>query len=106
MGTVADNLAAGRAVPGLALAVAGWMRYVGGIDEGGNPIEVKDPLAARLRSASDGAEGAEGKVAALLAVQEVFDPALAANAAFRDAVLSAYVSLTEVGAKATVGKFT
>ncbi len=33
LGTIADNLAAGRPSPGLSLAVAGWMRYVGGIDE-------------------------------------------------------------------------
>ena len=28
----------------LALGVAGWMRYVGGVDEQGNPIEISDPL--------------------------------------------------------------
>ncbi|GAB7267745.1 hypothetical protein DZJ_43030 [Dickeya ananatis] len=27
----------------LALGVAGWMRYVGGVDEQGQPIEISDP---------------------------------------------------------------
>ena len=35
LGTVRDNLAAGRSIDLLALAVAGWMRYVGGVDERG-----------------------------------------------------------------------
>jgi fructuronate reductase len=42
------------------------MRYVGGTDEAGRPIEVKDPLAARLRALSDGAPTPAAKVAALL----------------------------------------
>ena len=33
LGTIADNRAAGRPCPGLTLAVAAWMRYVGGVDE-------------------------------------------------------------------------
>ena len=33
LGTVRDNLAAGRRIDLLTLAVAGWMRYVSGRDE-------------------------------------------------------------------------
>ena len=32
-------------VQGLVLAVAEWMRYIGGIDERGAPIDVRRPLA-------------------------------------------------------------
>jgi fructuronate reductase len=66
LGTISDNLSAGRESPGLVLAVAGWMRYVGGIDEKGEPIEVKDPLAVAraLRCGSDG--GPESRCAAWL----------------------------------------
>ena len=35
LGTIADDRAAGRPCPGLTLAVAAWMRYVGGVDERG-----------------------------------------------------------------------
>src|SRR5262245_64832620 len=33
LGTVRDRLAAGQPIAGLALAIAAWMRYAGGIDE-------------------------------------------------------------------------
>ena len=100
LGTIADNLAAGRASPGLMLAVAGWMRYVGGIDERGQPIEVKDPLARQLRDLSDAAETPEQKVAALLSVREVFSPQLAADLA--GPVGRAYARLCEAGARKAV----
>jgi len=102
LGTIRDNLASGRVPAGLCLAVAGWMRYVGGVDEAGRPIDVRDPLADRLRAASDGADTPEGKVAALLAVDAVFDAALAGDAQFRDAVTVAYRRLVADGARRAV----
>jgi fructuronate reductase len=102
LGTLADNRAAGRPSPGLTLAVAAWMRYVGGTDERGQPIDVRDPLAARLRALSDAAPGADAKVAALLAVSEIFPPALAGDPAFRDDLAAAYRTLAASGARAAV----
>jgi fructuronate reductase len=49
LGTIRSRLAAGAPIPRLALAVAGWMRYVTGSDEHGRPIDVRDPLASRLQ---------------------------------------------------------
>ena len=100
LGTLADNLEAGRQSPGLVLAVAGWMRYVGGVDETGAAIDVRDPLADRLKAAWDGAEGADAKAAALLAVREVFPERLAG--ALQAPVSEALESLLEGGAKAAV----
>jgi len=100
LGTIADNLAAGRECPGLMLAVAGWMRYVAGIDEKGQPIDVKDPLSKQLRALSDAAETREQKVAALLAVREVFSSRLAADLAAP--VSQAYEFLSEFGARKAV----
>ena len=48
LGTIRDNLAAGRSIDRLALSVAGWMRYVYGRDEKGATIDVADPLSARF----------------------------------------------------------
>ena len=93
---------AGATSPGLILAVAAWMRYVGGVDEAGEPIDVRDPLAARLRALSDGASGAAGKVEALLAVREVFPAALAGQDALREALVAAYRRLERDGARAAV----
>ncbi|GGB19307.1 mannitol dehydrogenase family protein [Allosediminivita pacifica] len=102
LGTVRDNLAEGREVPGLALAVAAWMRYVGGTDESGAPIDVRDPLADRLKALCDAKETPEGRVAALLGVRDVFDAELADNEAFATAVTAAYRGLEDFGARAMV----
>lgn len=77
LGSLEANVAAGRASPALCLAVAAWMRYVGGVDERGQAIDVRDPMAARLRDVSDSADTPEGKVAALLGVRDVFPAELA-----------------------------
>ncbi|SMC45971.1 mannitol dehydrogenase family protein [Rhizobium sp. RU36D] len=102
LGTIRDNLAAGRRPEGLILAVAAWMRYVGGVDEKGQAIDVRDPLAARLKALSDGADTPEAKVAAFLSVSEVFDAGLAAHETFRIGLVDAYRGLTTRGAKAMV----
>jgi fructuronate reductase/mannitol 2-dehydrogenase len=53
--------AAGRPHGLLTMAVAGWLRYLKGVDECGRIIEIDDPLAARLRP---------------LAAAAIFDPRL------------------------------
>lgn len=105
LGTVTDNLAAGRTIAGLALAVAGWMRYVGGVDEKGARIDVKDPLSAELRAAYDSCDDPSDKVAALLAITDVFSPELAEHPIFRGAVTDAFVKICRNGVHATVQGF-
>jgi fructuronate reductase len=98
LGTLDANLAAGRPSPGLMLVVAAWMTYVGGVDEQGQPIDVRDPLAARLRALSEGP--AAVRVAALLSVREVFPQALAATIA--PSVTEAFRNLQDNGARRAV----
>ncbi len=98
LGTVAEGLEAGCDVPGLALVVAGWMRYVGGVDERGEPIDVRDPMAARLRGLAEGAD----PVAGLLGVREVFPEALAAQLA--GPVAAAYGRIAALGARGAVAE--
>jgi fructuronate reductase len=100
LGTLADNLAAQRPSPGLTLAVAAWMVYVGGTDLKCQPIDVRDPLAARLRAASDAHETPDGKVAALLALSDIFPPGLAA--ALHPSLTLAMKSLLQKGARGAV----
>lgn len=88
--------------PGLMLAVAAWMRYVGGRDETDQPIDVKDPMADRLRALSEAEMTREGKVAALLAVREIF-PAAQANALLAP-VTSAYQRLVHLGARQAISE--
>jgi fructuronate reductase len=49
LGTLRANMDAPRISPGLCLAVVAWMRYVCGTNEQGQPIDVRDPQAERLR---------------------------------------------------------
>lgn len=103
LGTIAGAFDDGRAVPGLALAVAGWMRYVGGTDERGQPIDVRDPMAARLRTLSDGAADAEGRVTALLGLREIFPETLAARLV--RPVTAAFCRIEAAGARGAVAEF-
>ena len=105
LGTVRDNLDAGRLPSGLCLAVAGWMRHVGGRDERGDAIEVRDPLADRLRALCDASRGSAETVDALLGVDEVFAPELARDARFRDALVRAHERLVADGARACAARY-
>ena len=77
LGTLRANLDGGRDSPALCFAVAAWMRYVSGTDEQGQPIDVRDPLADRLRAAAQGCEDPAQTVAALLAFDDIFPQDLA-----------------------------
>lgn len=103
LGTIRDRLEKGQGIQRLALGVAAWMRYVTGIDEQGNAVDVKDPHAARLRAIADAAARDPEKLATgLLAVTEIFGTDLAGNAAFRAAVTNHLKSLLESGSAATI----
>ena len=101
LGTVRDNLTNGRNCPGLCLAIAAWMIYVGGTDLEGKPIDVRDPLSDRLKSLVGESDGDAGKVAALLGVNEVFEPGLAA--AILAPVTAAYAALKADGVGKSIG---
>jgi fructuronate reductase len=105
LGTIADNRRATRHCPGLTLAVAAWMHYVGGVDERGQSIDVRDPLAPRLRALSDAAAGSAEKVDALLGVAQVFPGTLTSDRGFRDELIEAYAMLATEGASAAVSRF-
>jgi len=100
LGTIAENLAAERASPGLVLAVAAWMHYVGAVDETGQVIDVQDPLAELLKSLSDSGKDAVAKVDALLSLREIFPESLAINPLFQNALYQAFSSLSKHGAQA------
>ncbi len=100
--TARDRLAAGAPIPLLALGIAGWMRYVTGRDEQGNTIDVRDPLAARLKALADEAGPDAARLApALLSVREVFAD-LGADPRFAGPVRDALARLLARGAAATV----
>lgn len=89
----------------LTLGVAGWMRYVGGVDEQGNKIEVSDPLLPVIQAAVQSSEEGESRVKVLLAIEAIFGQDLPQNAQFVEQVTNAYLSLLSKGAKATVAQY-
>lgn len=98
------HLANGSNFDCLALGVAGWMRYVGGKDEQGQPIDISDPLREEIaQRVANSAEG-EPRVMALLQMTSVFGLDLPDNQRFVNAVTSAYLALLARGAKATVAR--
>lgn len=77
LGTLRENIVAGRASDGLMLAVAAWMRYASGVDEAGQAIDVRDPLATRLQTLSAGCDSPAEIVSAMLSVTDIFPANLA-----------------------------
>lgn len=88
----------------IALAIAGWMRYVSGIDEQGNAIDVRDPMADELKDICEQTEQGAQRVFALLSVEQIFAPELAKNNVFTDTLIASYQSLISLGAKQAVAK--
>jgi fructuronate reductase len=101
LATIRERLADGLPIPALALAVAAWARYASGTDEAGQPIDVRDPMAAlfqdRLRQAG---QAPAAQVAALLAIEPIFGTDLPAHPGFVAAVTGAYATLLTAGARA------
>jgi fructuronate reductase len=97
------RLAMALPVDRIAFGVAAWMRYVTGVDEHGQPIDVRDPLAARLTTIAAEAGSAPQRLApALLAVREVFGDDLPENTTFTAAVTAALGTIHDLGARAAV----
>jgi fructuronate reductase len=106
LGTVRDRLRDGASIARLSLGVAAWMRYVTGIDEKGAPIDVRDPMAGRLRALADRAGGsAENLASALFGVREIFGDDLPGDPRFTGAVTANLAHLCKHGAKRTASEF-
>jgi fructuronate reductase len=68
-----EQLAKNGEINILCLALAAWIRYVSGVDESGNAIDVRDPLAAQLRDVCDANKGnVESLVKAFFSIRSIF----------------------------------
>ncbi len=87
----------------LCLALAAWIRYVSGVDERGQPIDVQDPLAAELKALVDANRGnAAATVAAVLGVKAVFPDAIANSEKVQVATADWLARISEQGVLAAV----
>jgi fructuronate reductase len=98
LGTVRERMARGEPIARLAHVVAAWIRYLEGVDDHGEAIEVNDPLKERLQAALASAGGtAESRVDAVLGFEPIFGGGLSDSNFFRNAVLQAYVAIISRG---------
>jgi fructuronate reductase len=101
LGTIRDRLARGLPAKRATLGVAAWLRYASGTDEHGQEIDVRDPLAGRLKEALSPTLPAVALDRALT-LNEVFGVDLPCNEAFRAELLVQFTRLWERGALGTV----
>lgn len=100
---VRDRIARGLPIKRYALVVAGWMRYVTGIDEHDRPIDVRDPLIKCFQERLDGAaRDAPRIVESLLALKSIFGDDLPVDQRFRDEVTDALASIYSVGSRQAI----
>jgi fructuronate reductase len=103
LATIRENLAAGRPIARLALAVAAWMRYVYGRDEQGGAIEVSDPLAGHFSALAAAHRGdPAGFAGALLRIEAIFGADFAHDPRFIIPVVQCLTNLFAKGAARTV----
>lgn len=103
LATVRENLATGRPIARLTLAVAAWMRYVSGVDERGIAIDVADPLRADLAAIARQHRGNAAALAdAYMGVKPIFGDDLPHDPRFAAAVRDWLVTLFRDGAARTV----
>jgi fructuronate reductase len=101
--TIRDRIANGRPFTRLALGVAAWIRYVGGLDEAGGSIDVRDPLAERFQALAKAAQGRPDRMLdAFLSLSAVFGDDLGGHPDFRREVGAWLHRLYRDGAAATV----
>jgi fructuronate reductase len=106
LGTIRDRLREDAPIRRLALGVAAWMRYVTGIDEHGSPFEVRDPMAARLRTLVDDAANAPERLAEnLFGIREIFGDDLPKDPRFTQPLIEALTQLYRQGSRDTVKEY-
>ena len=101
--TLWDQLQGAGHIDIITLGVAAWIRYVSGVDEKGQPIEVSDPLADTLRAACDSAKGdPAAMVKAVVSIKEVFGSDLINEPVFVESTTRWLTSFYDKGVLVTV----
>lgn len=105
LASIAVRLEHGQGIEALSLAVAGWMRWQSGRTDAGEVFAVDDPLTAETARRIAGIDDPETQVRALVAIDSIFPPKLAADPRFADAVARQLTNLAASGARRTVEEF-
>ena len=89
---------------GLALAIAGWIKYVTGIDLNGKTIDVRDPLANDFAMIAKKSKTNEDYVDCILDQSKVFPANLRDSSAFRAEIQKSYKLLEQHGSLSSIKK--
>ncbi|MGF1725652.1 fructuronate reductase [Photobacterium nomapromontoriensis] len=101
-GSLRHHLAQGTDYQWLAMGIAGWMRYIGAVDENEQPIDVRDPMVEQFQAiyAEHGIN--TSVVKAILGMEAVFGTDLIQNDEFVTEVTKAYQLIITKGAREAV----
>ena len=102
LASIEARLERGQGIDALALAVAGWMRWQSGRTDAGEPFAVDDPLAGETARRLTGLHDPADQVRALLGIDAIFPPALAADPRFSAALTRQLRRLVECGVRAVL----
>lgn len=84
------------------VAIAGWMRYVAGLDEHNTPFDVIDPKYKEFQTIYNTHGLSKNSVYALLAFPSIFGTELPKNDIFTEKLIEIYNQLNEMGAYALI----
>ncbi|MGV3579959.1 mannitol dehydrogenase family protein [Brevundimonas sp.] len=104
LASIAARLDAEQSIDALALGVAGWIKWQGGVTETGETFTIDDPMAARLAETLSGATTAEDKVRAVSSLSEIVSPRLADDIRFTAAVTRGLKGITTDGVAGHLAK--
>ena len=99
--TIADRLAAGEGITGLALESALWCRYCFGTTDSGAEIAPNDPNWDRLQAT---AKAAKGNPPAWLAMADIYGE-VGRSAVFAQAFAHSLKTLWEIGTRQTLTRY-
>ncbi|MGI9399884.1 MAG: mannitol dehydrogenase family protein [Rhizobiaceae bacterium] len=100
-----DNINSGRPSPLICAAIAGWMRYVSGVDDDGNIIDVRDAMADELAERVSGkSQSPEMVVDSLLGMDMVFPEQIAGSTDIRKLLVGFYSDYANMGVRKTLEK--
>ena len=102
--TVSDLLKHQKNFQGLAMAIAGWIKYVTGIDLTRETIDVRDPLANEFSTIAKKSKTSEDYVDLILDQGKVFPTNLRDSLAFRTEIQESYKLLERYGSLGSVKK--
>jgi len=97
-----SRLSAGGEPRWICLAIAAWMRFLGGIDDTGRPLRVEDKMASVLTRLATSTDKPAELVDGLLGVPEIFPTELRENDMFRSLIIMWLGRLADQGVEATL----